>query len=76
MRPQKDGNMRRIRLTVSYDGTNYCGSQVQPNGVTIEEKLNEAIKKLTGDASPVSFLIASFSFSSMVTPFGCTCEPQ
>lgn len=47
--------MRRIRLTVSYDGTNYCGSQVQPNGVTVEEKLNEAIRKLTGDASPVIF---------------------
>ena len=47
--------MRRIRLTVSYDGTNYCGSQVQPNGVTVEEKLNESIRRLTGDASPVIF---------------------
>ncbi len=47
--------MRRIRLTVSYDGTNYCGSQVQPNGVTVEEKLNEAIQKLTGVLSPVIF---------------------
>lgn len=47
--------MRRIRLTVSYDGTNYCGSQVQPNGVTVEEKLNESIRRLTGDTSPVIF---------------------
>ena len=47
--------MRRIRLKVSYDGTAYCGSQLQPNGVTVEEKLNDAIRKLTGDASPVSF---------------------
>ena len=47
--------MRRIRLTVSYDGTAYCGSQVQPNGVTIEEKLNEAVEKLTGEKSPVIF---------------------
>ena len=47
--------MRRIRLTVSYDGTDYCGSQVQPNGVTVEEKLNESIRRLTGDASPVIF---------------------
>ena len=47
--------MRRIRLVVSYDGTAYCGSQVQPNGVTIEEKLNEAVMKLTGEASPVIF---------------------
>lgn len=27
-------------LTVSYDGTNYAGSQVQDNGITIEEVLN------------------------------------
>ena len=40
--------MRRIRLTVAYDGTNYCGWQLQPNGITIEEVLNKAICKLTG----------------------------
>ena len=41
--------MRRIRLTVAYDGTNYCGWQIQPNGITIEEVLNKAICKLTGE---------------------------
>lgn len=41
--------MRRIKLTVSYDGTNYCGWQIQPNGITIEEVLNKAICKLTGE---------------------------
>ena len=41
--------MRRIKLTVAYDGTNYCGWQIQPNGVTIEEVLNRAIFKLTGE---------------------------
>ena len=41
--------MKRIRLTVAYDGTDYCGWQVQPNGVTIEEMLNRAIRKLTGE---------------------------
>ena len=34
--------MRRIKLVVSYDGTAYCGWQLQPNGVTIEEVLNQA----------------------------------
>lgn len=38
--------MRRIRLTVAYDGTDYCGWQVQPNGITIEEKLNQALSEL------------------------------
>lgn len=47
--------MRRIRLRVSYDGTDYCGSQIQPNGVTIEEKLNAAVQKLTGQDVQVIF---------------------
>lgn len=41
--------MRRIMLTVAYDGTAYHGWQIQPNGVTIEEKLNEALSQLTGE---------------------------
>jgi len=38
----------RVKLTVSYDGTGYCGWQVQPNGVTIQEKLNQALSDLFG----------------------------
>lgn len=41
--------MKRIKLTVAYDGTNYCGWQIQPNGVTIEEVLNRALSGLTGE---------------------------
>ena len=41
--------MRRIRLTVAYDGTNYNGWQIQPNGETIEGRLTEAISGLTGE---------------------------
>ena len=40
--------MRRIRLTVAYDGTDYCGWQVQNNGATIEGELNTALTWLTG----------------------------
>ena len=39
--------MRRIRLVIEYDGTSYVGWQVQPNGVSIQEKLNEALLKIT-----------------------------
>lgn len=35
--------MKRIKLTVAYDGTNYCGWQVQPNGLTVQEVLNKTL---------------------------------
>lgn len=41
--------MKRVKMVVAYDGTNYCGWQIQPNGVTIEQKLNEALKHLLGE---------------------------
>ena len=41
--------MKRIKLTVAYDGTNYHGWQVQPNADTIEGELNKAISELTGE---------------------------
>ena len=37
----------RVKLVVAYEGTNYCGWQIQPNGIAIEEVLNKAITKLT-----------------------------
>ena len=40
--------MRRIKLIVAYDGTNYCGWQVQPNGITVQEVLNRALSDLFG----------------------------
>lgn len=36
-------------MIVAYDGTDYCGWQIQPNGITIEEVLNEKLKALTGE---------------------------
>ncbi len=38
--------MKRVKLTVAYDGTNYCGWQIQPNGVTIESELNRHLSEL------------------------------
>ena len=45
--------MRRIKLTVAYDGTAYCGWQLQPNGVTIEEVLNKALTGLLKEPAAV-----------------------
>ena len=38
--------MKRVRLIVSYDGTNYCGWQTQINGITVEEVLNKTLSGL------------------------------
>ena len=36
----------RVKMIVAYDGTNYCGWQIQPNGITIEKVLNEHLSRL------------------------------
>lgn len=41
--------MQTLKLTLQYDGTNYAGFQRQPNGVTIQEKLEDALRALTRD---------------------------
>lgn len=41
--------MKRFKLTVAYDGTDYCGWQIQPNGITVEEVLNRKLSELTGE---------------------------
>lgn len=38
--------MKRIKLVVAYDGTDYCGWQVQNNGETIEGVLNRELSNL------------------------------
>lgn len=40
---------KRVKLTIAYDGTNYCGWQIQPNGITVEEVLNKKISAVTGE---------------------------
>ena len=40
---------KRVRLVVAYDGTNYCGWQVQPGVVTIESELNRCLSELLGE---------------------------
>ncbi len=46
--------MRRIALTVAYDGTNWCGSQRQSNGPTIQGELEHVLEALFKAAAPVT----------------------
>lgn len=45
--------MKRVKLIVSYDGTNYCGWQIQQNGITVEEVLNKTLSELLGEETAV-----------------------
>jgi tRNA pseudouridine38-40 synthase len=49
--------MKRIKMIVAYEGTNYCGFQVQPNGITIEEVLNQKLMELLKE--PIKIIGAS-----------------
>lgn len=40
--------MRNIKLTLRYDGTAYCGWQRQNNGISVQQKIEEAIEEITG----------------------------
>lgn len=39
---------KRFRLTIAYDGTNYAGWQVQPNGLAVQQVIEEAIERVGG----------------------------
>lgn len=41
--------MKRVMLTVAYDGSAYSGWQVQPNADTIEGQLNKHLSELLGE---------------------------
>lgn len=39
--------MRTIKLTLSYDGTNYCGWQTQANARSVQQVLETAVREMT-----------------------------
>lgn len=41
--------MKRVMLTVAYDGTAYCGFQIQDNANTIEGELNRCLSELLNE---------------------------
>ncbi len=45
--------MRNIKLTIEYEGTAYLGWQRQPQGMTIQQALEEALKQITGEMPQV-----------------------
>src|SRR5437868_7176210 len=41
--------MRNLKLTLAYDGTDFCGWQVQPQLASIQGTLASAIGRITGE---------------------------
>lgn len=46
--------MKRILLTIAYDGTDYHGWQVQPNGITVQEVLQKEVSSLLGKKTDIT----------------------
>lgn len=44
----------KIKLTLSYDGTNYCGWQRQKNKLTVQESVENAVFFATGEKTTVT----------------------
>ncbi len=46
--------MKRVLITISYDGTAYHGWQVQPNGISVQSTVCKALFELTGKETSVT----------------------
>ncbi len=46
--------MRNVKLNLSYDGSAYHGFQIQKNGMTIQQAVEEAIEKITGEKTGIT----------------------
>src|SRR3990170_8710247 len=48
-------SQRCARAVIAYDGTDFAGSQLQPNARTVQGELEEALNRLTGERVRVRF---------------------
>ena len=46
--------MKRVLLTIAYDGTAYHGWQIQPNGITVQEVLENSLCEILGKETSVT----------------------
>ena len=45
--------LQKLKLTIAYDGSDYHGWQIQPNGITVQETLQQALATMTGESLTV-----------------------
>lgn len=46
-------NMQRYFIHLSYKGTDYCGWQKQPNGITVQEEIEKALTLVLGNQTDI-----------------------
>ena len=63
--------MKRVRMVLAYDGTNYCGWQLQPNGITIEEVLNQALSELLREPVAIPASTQKEQWRCLIRRTGC-----
>ena len=51
--------MQNYLLTLAYDGTNYCGFQVQPNGRSVAQTFQDALQAVLGSRPDIKGCSAS-----------------
>ena len=64
--------MQNYLLTLAYDGTNYCGFQVQPNGRSVAQTFQDGLEAVLGCArcgfSVGIFWPGTFSLAALALP--------
>lgn len=45
--------MRNIAVKIMYDGGNYHGWQIQKNGITVQERMEDVVSRITGEKTAV-----------------------
>jgi tRNA pseudouridine38-40 synthase len=63
--------MRHLKLTIAYDGTEYVGWQVQINGISVQQRLEEGWQSVTGEKIRIT---ASGRTDSGVHALGQVCS--
>lgn len=73
--------MQKFALKIAYDGSAFCGWQVQPNGITVQQCIEDALKvlckqkiKITGSGRTDSSVHALAQYASVDIPINISAE--
>lgn len=65
-----------FRLTISYDGTNFAGSQIQPSARTVQGELEQALQRIAGVRVAAVFAGRTDRGVHAAGQVACVCLPR